>query len=98
MTPLELQAVANAGALTLVADTVDAGASPAEARKWWLGELARRANERGVDLSRCPSARDVARIVSLVRAGALNDRLARQVIDGVLTGEGVQTTSSNAAA
>ncbi len=89
MTPLELQAVSNAGALDLVAETVDAGSSPADARKWWLGELARRANEQGVDLSALPIApADVARVVTLVLDGALNDRLARQVLDGVLAGEG----------
>ncbi len=89
VTPVELQAVSNAGALDLVAATVDAGASPADARKWWLGEVARRANEEGVDLSSLPiTPGDVARIVSLVREGALNDRLAREVISGVLAGEG----------
>jgi aspartyl-tRNA(Asn)/glutamyl-tRNA(Gln) amidotransferase subunit B len=89
VTPAELRAVSNAGALDLVAATVDAGASPADARKWWLGEVARRANEDGVDLSALPiTPGDVARIVSLVREGALNDRLAREVISGVLAGEG----------
>jgi aspartyl-tRNA(Asn)/glutamyl-tRNA(Gln) amidotransferase subunit B len=89
VTPAELQAVSNAGALDLVAETVDAGASPADARKWWLGELARRANEQGVDVSTLPiTPRDVARVVELVRNGALNDRLAREVISGVLAGEG----------
>ncbi len=42
--------------------------------------------------SRSPTCRsppaDVARISALVAAGTLNDRLARQVIDGVLDGEG----------
>ena len=42
---------ANAGAVDLVAQTVAAGASPAAARKWWLGELARRANEAGTELA-----------------------------------------------
>jgi aspartyl-tRNA(Asn)/glutamyl-tRNA(Gln) amidotransferase subunit B len=89
VTPAELQAVSNAGALDQVAATVDAGASPAEARKWWLGELARRANEDGVDVSELPiRPGEVARIVELVRDGALNDRLAREVISAVLTGEG----------
>ena len=47
----ELDAIVNAGALDLVAQTVAAGASPADARKWWLGELARQANEAGVELT-----------------------------------------------
>ncbi|HJY70248.1 MAG TPA: Asp-tRNA(Asn)/Glu-tRNA(Gln) amidotransferase subunit GatB, partial [Streptosporangiaceae bacterium] len=48
---LELDAIVNAGALDLVAETVAAGASPADARKWWLGEPARRANDEGLELS-----------------------------------------------
>ena len=47
----DMTALTNAGALDLVAETVAAGASPADARKWWLGELARRANEAGTELA-----------------------------------------------
>ena len=85
----DMTALSNAGALDLVAETVAAGATPADARKWWLGELARRANEAGTepaDLAITPA--QVARIAELVSAGTLNDRLAREVIDAVLAGEG----------
>ena len=51
LSELDMTALANAGALDLVAETVAAGASAADARKWWLGELARRANETGIELS-----------------------------------------------
>ena len=89
LSDLDVQALVNAGALDLVADTVAAGAPATEARKWWLGELARRANEQGVELAALPvSPVQVARVVELVAAGRLNDRLARQVLDGVLAGEG----------
>jgi aspartyl-tRNA(Asn)/glutamyl-tRNA(Gln) amidotransferase subunit B len=85
----DMSALSNAGALDLVAGTVAAGASPADARKWWLGELARRANEAGAELSALPiTPAQVARIAELVSAGTLNDRLARDVIDAVLAGEG----------
>jgi aspartyl-tRNA(Asn)/glutamyl-tRNA(Gln) amidotransferase subunit B len=85
----DMTALRNAGALDLVGATVAAGASPANARKWWLGELARHANERGVELSDLPiTAAQVARVSELVTAGSLNDKLARQVLDGVLAGEG----------
>ena len=85
----DMTALANAGALDLVADTVAAGASPSDARKWWLGELARRANEAGTELSALAiSPAQVARVAELVASGALNDRLARDVIDGVLAGQG----------
>ena len=85
----DMTALANAGALDLVADTVAAGASPADARKWWLGELARRANEAGTELADLAiTPAQVARIAALVSAGTLNDRLAREVIDAVLVGQG----------
>jgi aspartyl-tRNA(Asn)/glutamyl-tRNA(Gln) amidotransferase subunit B len=89
LTDFELASVLNAGALDVIEATVADGADPASARKWWLGELARVANERGVELGELPIfPRDVARVVELVRTGALTDTLARQVVDGVLAGEG----------
>ena len=85
----DMTALENAGALDLVAETVAAGATPADARKWWLGEPARRANEAGTELADLAiTPAQVARIAELVAAGTLNDRLARQVIDAVLAGQG----------
>ena len=88
-TELEMRDVVNAGAVELIEATVAAGAQPAAARKWWLTDLARRANETGVDLDALPVTPDqVAELAGLVRAGRLTDTLARQVLDGVLAGEG----------
>jgi aspartyl-tRNA(Asn)/glutamyl-tRNA(Gln) amidotransferase subunit B len=85
----EFESMRNAGALDVVQETVLAGASPADARKWWMGELARRANDSGVEVSSLAiTPADVARVSALVAAGTLNDRLAREVLDGVLAGEG----------
>jgi aspartyl-tRNA(Asn)/glutamyl-tRNA(Gln) amidotransferase subunit B len=85
----DMAALANAGALDLVAGTVAAGASPADARKWWLSELSRRANEAGTELAALAiTPAQVARVSALVAEGTLNDKLARQVIDAVLAGEG----------
>jgi aspartyl-tRNA(Asn)/glutamyl-tRNA(Gln) amidotransferase subunit B len=54
-----------------------------------MGELARTANESGVSLDALPiTPEQVARVTALVNEGSLNDKLARQVIDGVLKGEG----------
>jgi aspartyl-tRNA(Asn)/glutamyl-tRNA(Gln) amidotransferase subunit B len=79
----------NAGALDLVDQTVAAGAAPADASKWWLGELATEANRRGIELADLPiTPEQVARVTALVKAGTLNDKLARQVLEGVLAGEG----------
>jgi aspartyl-tRNA(Asn)/glutamyl-tRNA(Gln) amidotransferase subunit B len=88
-TDLEMRDTVGAGALGLVEETISAGASPQSARKWWLSELARRANELGTDLAALPiTPADVARIQALVDEGKINDKLARQVFDGVLAGEG----------
>ena len=66
-----------------------AGATPQAARKWWLSEFARRANEIGVDLEAAGiTPEQVAEIQALVESGTLNDKLARQVFDGVMAGEG----------
>ncbi len=89
LSELEFEALRNAGALDAVEATVAEGASPADARKWWLGELARRANDAGIEVSELSiTPADVARVAALVAAGTLNDRLARQVIDAVLDEEG----------
>ena len=86
---LEMRDTVGAGALGLVEETVAAGAAPQAARKWWLSELARRANDAGVELSALGvTPGDVAAVQQLVDAGTLNDKLARQVFDGLLAGEG----------
>jgi aspartyl-tRNA(Asn)/glutamyl-tRNA(Gln) amidotransferase subunit B len=88
-TDLEMRDVVNAQAMELIEQTIEAGASAAGAKKWWLGELARRSNDSGValpELSIDPAG--VARIEALVAEGTLNDKMARQVIDGILAGEG----------
>jgi aspartyl-tRNA(Asn)/glutamyl-tRNA(Gln) amidotransferase subunit B len=86
---LDMRDTVGAGALGLVEETIAAGATPQTARKWWLGELARRANETESDLASLGvSPADVARVQALVGEGKLNDKLARQVFDGVIAGEG----------
>ncbi len=85
----EMAAMINADVLDIVEATTLLGADPTKARSWWLGEISRVANEREVaivDLEITPS--DVAEIVALVKAGDLTDKLARQVIEGILNGEG----------
>jgi aspartyl-tRNA(Asn)/glutamyl-tRNA(Gln) amidotransferase subunit B len=88
-TDLEMRDVVNAGALELVEETVAAGSAPAAARKWWTQELARRANADGVELTALPvTPAQVAALQRLVDDGTLTDSVARQVLDGVLAGEG----------
>jgi len=85
----ELRDLVNAGALDLVAETVDAGAAPEEARSWWVSYLAQQANNRDVELGELSiTPKQVARVIELVAQGKLTNKLARQVVDGVLAGEG----------
>jgi aspartyl-tRNA(Asn)/glutamyl-tRNA(Gln) amidotransferase subunit B len=86
---LDIEQMTNAGVLTLVADTIGAGAAPAKARGWWLGYLVGVANERGCEpeaLAITPG--QVARISALEDGGTLTNKLARQVADAVVAGEG----------
>lgn len=85
----EMAAMINADVLDLVEATVKLGTDPTRARGWWLGEIARIANEKSVvaaELSIKPS--DVAELVNLIENGELTDKLARQVVEGVINGEG----------
>ena len=83
------RAMVNAGVLDLVLSTVAAGAPAAEARNWWLGALAQAANTAGVEPAELPvTPAQVARVVALVTEGTLTSGLARQVVAGVLAGEG----------
>jgi aspartyl-tRNA(Asn)/glutamyl-tRNA(Gln) amidotransferase subunit B len=89
LSALDSQAMVNAGVLDAVLATVEAGAPAAEARNWWLGHLAQAANARGVDAAELPiSPEAVARVIAMVAEGSLTAGLARQVVDGVLAGEG----------
>ena len=87
-TDLEFQDVVNSGLLVEIEETVAAGATPAAARKWWTGEIARLANVEGVEASSLVSPASVAALQLLVDAGTLTDKLARQVLEGVIAGEG----------
>ena len=85
----EMRDVVNAGALELIETTIAAGSSPAAARKWWMGELARAAKTTEVELADLPvTPEQIGQLQSLVDSGRINDKMARQVLEGVLAGEG----------
>ena len=89
---LEFRDVVNAGLMDEIEETVTAGATAAAARKWWMGEIARRAKLADVDpaaLGVSPAV--VVEIEKLIASGAINYKLARKVLDGVLEGEGTPT-------
>ncbi|MFT4245061.1 MAG: Asp-tRNA(Asn)/Glu-tRNA(Gln) amidotransferase subunit GatB [Micrococcaceae bacterium] len=86
---LEFRDVVNAGLLDEIEETIATGATPAVARKWWMGEVARRANSANVeiqDLGVTPQT--IVSLDELIKAGKINDKIAREVLDGVLAGEG----------
>ena len=84
----DMQSVLNAGALALIETTVAAGTTPEAARKWWLGELSRVANETAADLGTLATPSQVAELQKLIDDGKLTDKLARTVLEGVVSGEG----------
>lgn len=85
---LEFQDVVNSGLVETVEATIAAGVAPQTARKWWTGEIARIANERSQSPADLITPEQVVDVVKLVDTGTLNDKLARQVIQGVIDGEG----------
>ncbi|MGD7787888.1 Asp-tRNA(Asn)/Glu-tRNA(Gln) amidotransferase subunit GatB [Propionibacteriaceae bacterium Y1700] len=86
---LEMRDVLSAEAVEVIEQTVAAGCAPQPARKWWMAELARRANEAGVELAELAiTPEQVAELQGLIDDKTINDKIARQVIEGVLAGEG----------
>ncbi|MGJ9401695.1 Asp-tRNA(Asn)/Glu-tRNA(Gln) amidotransferase subunit GatB [Arthrobacter sp. KK5.5] len=88
----EFRDVVNAGLLDAIEETIAAGASPAVARKWWMGEISRLAKNADVD----PGALGVApatiiELNALIEAKKINDKIARQVLEFVVAGEGTPT-------
>ncbi|WP_405491393.1 Asp-tRNA(Asn)/Glu-tRNA(Gln) amidotransferase subunit GatB [Nocardia sp. NBC_00511] len=79
----------NAGALDLIIATVDAGSSVDAARSWWVAYLTEKAKEREVALEDLPiTPKQVAEVAGLVAAKTINNKVAKQVVDYVLAGEG----------
>ena len=88
-TDIEMRDIVNAGAVDLIEETVSAGTDAGGARKWWMGEIARLAKGEEKDLEEMPiTPAQVAELQRLVEDGKINDKLAKQVIAGVLAGEG----------
>jgi aspartyl-tRNA(Asn)/glutamyl-tRNA(Gln) amidotransferase subunit B len=91
-TDLEMRDVINAGALDVIEATVEAGCSPIGARKWWMTSLATYAVEKGIGLDEIAlntvTPDQVAKLQKLVDDGDINDKIARQVMEAMLAGEG----------
>ncbi len=88
-TAVDMDQMTNAGVVDLVEATIDAGAPAAKAKGWWLGYLVGRAGELGLEVAELAiTPAGVARISALEDEGSLTNKLARQVADAVLAGEG----------
>ncbi len=85
---VDFQAIVNAGLITEVKATIDAGVEAPAARKWWMGEISRIANDRDVEPSSLVSPDEIKALQSLVDQGTLTDKLAREVLLGMIDGEG----------
>ena len=85
---VDFQSIVNAGLLVEVRETVEAGAGPQSARKWWMGELSRTANELNVEPASLVTPAQVAELQVAVDAGIINDKLARQALAGLIANEG----------
>jgi len=86
---LDMQTLVNAEALDLVENTIAEGVDQSAARKWWTGEFTRIANEQGRALDELGvTPAHIGRVEALIAEGALTDKLARQVFEGIIAGEG----------
>ncbi|MFJ4099950.1 Asp-tRNA(Asn)/Glu-tRNA(Gln) amidotransferase subunit GatB [Amycolatopsis japonica] len=89
LTDEALRDLLNVGAVDLVAATVEAGATPDEARSWWVNTLAQEANSREIELAELAiTPAQLAEVIALVNAAELTNKLAKEVVQGVLAGEG----------
>lgn len=85
---VDFQAIVNAGLITEVKATIDAGVEAPAARKWWMGEISRIANDRDVEPASLVSPEGIKALQSLIDQGTLTDKLAREVLLGMIDGEG----------
>ena len=85
----EFRDVVNAGITEQIEETIAAGTTAVVARKWWMGEIARLANAADkdvIDLGVTPAT--IVELNSLIEAKKINDKIARQVLEYVVGGEG----------
>ena len=84
----EMISMLNSELLDTVEETVNLGSDPTKARSWWLGEISRLANEKAVAPTSLITPLQVAEVIALIANGELTDKLARQVVEGVINSEG----------
>jgi aspartyl-tRNA(Asn)/glutamyl-tRNA(Gln) amidotransferase subunit B len=89
LAPDQVVTLADAGLVGLLEDAVAAGADPSAAGKWLANEVLAWCREGGVDPAAAPlTGGQLSELVRLVDEGTLSTKLAREVLEGVLAGEG----------
>jgi aspartyl-tRNA(Asn)/glutamyl-tRNA(Gln) amidotransferase subunit B len=87
----------DAGMVATFDAAVTAGAPADAAAKWLTNEVLGWSNEHGVEPAALPlTGEHLASLLTLVADGTLSTKLAREVLDGVLAGEGSPQTVARA--
>ena len=85
----EFRDIVNAGLIDTIEETEKAGADASAARKWWMGEISRIANEADKDVTEVGiTPAHVVEIEKLIGEKKINNKIARQVLTHVADGEG----------
>ncbi|MBA2575914.1 MAG: Asp-tRNA(Asn)/Glu-tRNA(Gln) amidotransferase subunit GatB [Euzebyaceae bacterium] len=83
----QVATLAGGGLVGLLTDAVEAGAAPGEAANWLANEVTSWMNEHAAAAPPLSGAQ-LAELTALVGDGTLSTKLARDVLTGVLAGEG----------
>lgn len=84
----DFNAIVNSGLVDTLEETIAAGATSQGAKKWWLGEISRIANERDAHPTDLITPAQVAELESVIAEGTITDKMAREVLAGMIAGEG----------
>jgi len=84
----DFNAIVNSGLLDTIEETIQAGATSQGAKKWWLGEVSRLANEQGTHPTDLITPRQIAELEEVIAEGTITDKMARDVLAGMIAGEG----------
>jgi len=84
----DFNAIVNSGLLDTIEETIQAGATSQGAKKWWLGEVSRLANEQGAHPTDLITPQQVAELEGVIAEGTITDKMAREVLAGMIAGEG----------
>ena len=84
----DFNAIINSGLLDTIEETIREGATSQGAKKWWLGEVSRLANEQAAHPTDLITPQQVAELEKVIAEGTITDKMARDVLQGMIAGEG----------